>query len=78
MNIQSSGDIEVRGNSIRGDGVVCANGRVWINGEEITVPKGLNTNVLVNAGGKIYVGGHEFIKSEKRFKRTLRAWFACL
>lgn len=78
MNIQSSGNLEVRGGSVRGNGVMCANGRVWINGEEIVTPKGLNTNVLVNVDGKIYVGGYEFIKAEKRFKRTLRAFLACL
>jgi len=49
------------------------NNQVFINGEQIKTPKRMNTNNQTIVNGKIYIGGYEYIKEKKEFKRTLTA-----
>ena len=57
--------------------VCTSNGRLIINGENITIPRSLNTNIIVNVGGKVYVGGYEFFPHNKKLKRTIKAFLRC-
>ena len=56
--------------------VISDNNGITINGEKIKTPKNMNRNIQTMLNGKIYIGGFEYINSEKRFKRTIKStWY---
>lgn len=60
--------------SLNGSKYLCIeNDKVFIDNEQINIPKNINLNNQTICDGKIYIGGYEYIDSEKIFKRTLRA-----
>ena len=65
MNMQSQNGITVSS----GDG------KVYINGEDIKLPKNMKTNSQTTINGTVYIGGYEYFPKEKRFKRTLKSIF---
>jgi hypothetical protein len=65
MNIQRQGGMSVQ----------AGNGKVFINGEQIYVPKDMNLGNQTIINGKVYIGGYEFFPKEKRFRRSLAAWW---
>lgn len=55
--------------------VSSSNGKVFINGEDIPLPKGMKTGSQSVINGRVYIGGYEFFPETKSFKRTLMALF---
>ncbi len=66
MNISTQNDFSV---------VSSSNGKVFINGEDIPLPKGMTTNSQTIIDGKIYIDGYEFFPESKTFKKTLKAFW---
>ena len=57
----------------KGISVVSDHGRVFINEKEIPTPKGMKTNSQTVINGRVFIGGYEYLPSQNKFKRTLRA-----
>jgi len=76
MNIQCNGDLTINGGSVTTTGltVMCDSNHVFINGEEIPIPRGMKTNNISTVNNKVFIGGFEFFEKDKRFKRTLEAF----
>ena len=55
--------------------VYASNGKVFVNGEEISIPKDMNTNHITQIDDKLFIGGHEFIEKTKTFERTFAGFF---
>jgi len=54
------------------NGIVVVSGTngVFINGEKIEVPTNMNVNSQTIMNGKVYIGGYEYFRKEKKFNRT--------
>lgn len=58
-----------------GSSVVTSKGKVFIDGKEIPLPKGMKTGSQSVINGKVYIDGYEYFPAEGIFKKTLKALF---
>ena len=56
-----------------GFSVIIREGKVIINGEEISTPRDMKFNSQSIIDGKVFIDGYEYFPKLKQFKRTLRA-----